>query len=183
MSRTHPSSTIQQKSNFFISRLEKNTNSIVRTLELSTNSMVFLIVHKPILGVRSPNRDVAQFITDILIYPLFNTISLHLVKKKCRKALTSYWWSLFCSKAVFYSNSRYANGQSCFTYYFAMYYVWLHRWRIASAVCFEIPFVKNYVDDLILSISRDGRDELLRVFISYVHYWRIKWFLCLLLRQ
>lgn len=235
-----PSSTIQQKSNTLISELEKSqmlTKDEAKKFRVYNGTINKFYglpkIHKPVLqlrpiisGVNSPNRGVAQLVTDILtgsyneennffikdsfqfveivnelqlpdnyvlisldVKALFNNISLELVKKSINK----HWQEIqtYCkiSKIKLVKLIEFLFDTTVFSHNDVIYKQTLGM-PMGSPVSpilsqyvmddlieecltklnFQIPFLKKYVDDMILCIPQDGAEHLLEVFNSYDPY-------------
>ncbi|KAJ8977068.1 hypothetical protein NQ317_017230 [Molorchus minor] len=232
-----PSSTIQNKSNSLISSLEKNNiltkdeSKSYRQYNSTVNKFYGLPkVHKPTLtlrpiisGVSSPNRGVAQLVTNILtvsynqdnnffikdsfqfcdfinefqlpvnyvlvsldVKALFNNISINLVSKSIEKhwpdiqshckltknKLIQLIEFLFDSTVFSFSDNIYKQilGMpmgSPVSPILAQYVMDDLIEDCLNKLNFHVPFLKKYVDDLILSIPQNGKDQLMLVFNNY----------------
>lgn len=232
-----PSNSIQQKTNKFISDLVKSKmlteeeGKSYRSYNGVINKFYGLPkIHKPVLslrpiisGVNSPNRGLAQLITNILTSAynkdnnffvqdsfkfcnfinefqlpagyiiisldaraLFNNISLNTAKI----SITKHWDNIsnFCKislpefmnaieilydTTVFsFTNNFYKQIQgmpmgSPVSPILAQYVMDDLVESCINNLSFNIPFLKKYVDDIILSIPQEGLNEILQVFNDY----------------
>ncbi|XP_074028848.1 uncharacterized protein [Leptinotarsa decemlineata] len=235
--RRDSSNTIQQKANKFISNLVQNNilteneGKTYRNYNGVINKFYGLPkIHKPILslrpiisGVNSPNREVAQLITDILSIAykndnnffvkdsfqfcnfinefqlppnhiiisldakaLFNNISCTTainsitkhwidISKCCKLTLSQFIQAiefLYDSTVFSFSNNIYKQIQgmpmgSPVSPILAQYVMDDLVEACMNKLSFQIPFLKKYVDDFILSIPHNGINEILQVFNHY----------------
>lgn len=232
-----PSNTIQQKANQLITQLEKNRmieareGSKHRCYNGVINKFYGLPkIHKPVLtlrpiisGVNSPNRGIAQLITNILtvaynpnnnffikdsfqfctfihefqlpdgyvivsldVKSLFNNITIDLAKNSIEKHWDDIQSHCNISKRKFFELIEFLFDTTVFSYNNTVYkqilgmpmgspvspilaqYVMDDLINdCLSKIEFEIPFLKKYVDDIILSIPSNSTEQLLVVFNSY----------------
>ena len=232
-----PSNTIQSKANNIISQLEKSRmiSSQEGYKRRCYNGVINKFyglpkIHKPTLslrpiisGVNSPNRGIAQLVTDILtiaystdnnffikdsfefsafiqefqlpdnyvilsldVKSLFNNITVDLAKSSVERHWDSIQSHCNISKRKFLELITFLFDTTVFGFNNIIYKQTLGM-PMGSPVSpilaqyvmddlindcllqldFEVPFLKKYVDDIILSIPNDGKERLLEVFNNY----------------